>query len=114
MAPARSFPAINVGSTADTFEVHAFAPGIDASGIEVTLYKGLLTLAGPRKGAAPKEGDKYVGRVIGPRAQQRQLSPGAEDREAAAAPHRGAGGLSCGPAPALSFSFVHAETLSAS
>jgi HSP20 family protein len=52
------FPAINVGTTAESVEVFAFAPGIDATAIEVTLDKGLLTLSGERKAAAPKDGEK--------------------------------------------------------
>ena len=44
-----AFPAINVGSTADSVEVIAFAPGIDPKEIEITVDRGLLTLAGERR-----------------------------------------------------------------
>ncbi len=44
-----TFPAMNVGTTADAVEVYAFAPGIDASTLEVSVDKGLLTIAGERK-----------------------------------------------------------------
>lgn len=44
-----SYPAINVGHTPGSVEVYAFAPGIDASGVEVTLDHGVLVLAGERK-----------------------------------------------------------------
>lgn len=45
----RSFPAVNVGSTADAVEVIVFAPGVDAKEIEITVDRGLLSLAGQRK-----------------------------------------------------------------
>jgi HSP20 family protein len=53
-----AFPAVNVGSNAESVEVYAFAPGIDASKLEVTVDKGLLTLAGERQAEAPKADDK--------------------------------------------------------
>lgn len=45
---AGSFPPINVGHTPRSVEVYAFAPGLDAGKIEVTLDRGVLTLAGER------------------------------------------------------------------
>ena len=47
--PRGSFPAINIGNTPDAVEVLAFAPGIDAASLEVTVDKGLLTLSGERQ-----------------------------------------------------------------
>ena len=44
-----AFPPINVGTTDDSIEVVAFAPGIDPSKLEVTIDKGVLTIAGERK-----------------------------------------------------------------
>ncbi|MEO7114828.1 MAG: Hsp20/alpha crystallin family protein [Caldimonas sp.] len=44
----RSFPAVNVGSTSDAVEVIAFVPGIDPKEIEITVDRGLLSLAGQR------------------------------------------------------------------
>jgi HSP20 family protein len=46
-----AFPAINVGTSPDTIEVLAFAPGIDAGTLQITIDKGLLVIAGER--AAP-------------------------------------------------------------
>ena len=43
------FPALNVGGTPQTVEVYAFAPGLDPADLEVTLDRGVLTLAGTRK-----------------------------------------------------------------
>ncbi|MFT7773875.1 Hsp20/alpha crystallin family protein [Roseateles sp.] len=45
-------PQINVGRTPQSVEVYAFAPGLDASKIEVTLDRGVLRLAGERVQAA--------------------------------------------------------------
>ena len=44
-----AFPSINVGSTPDAVEVIAFAPGIDPKEIEITVDRGLLTIAGERR-----------------------------------------------------------------
>lgn len=52
-----SFPALNVGTTAGSVEVYAFAPGLDASTIEVTVDRGILTIAGERPAPAA-DGDK--------------------------------------------------------
>jgi HSP20 family protein len=43
-----AFPAINVGSTAQSVEVYAFAPGLKADSIEVSLDRGVLSIAGER------------------------------------------------------------------
>ncbi|MBW6493272.1 MAG: Hsp20/alpha crystallin family protein [Burkholderiaceae bacterium] len=53
------FPAMNVGNTANSVEVYAFAPGVEAEAIEVQLEKGVLTVSGERKPDAPRAaGDK--------------------------------------------------------
>jgi HSP20 family protein len=44
------YPALNVGTTTESVEVYAFAPGLDPATIEVDLDRGVLTLAGERKG----------------------------------------------------------------
>ena len=51
------YPALNVGSTPTGVEVFAFAPGIDPASIEVHLDRGVLTIAGERKAAAPAASD---------------------------------------------------------
>jgi HSP20 family protein len=53
-----TFPAVNVGATAETVEIFAFAPGIDPSKLDVTIDKGLLTISGERKNRAPEAGAK--------------------------------------------------------
>ena len=49
-----TFPAVNIGLTPDAVEIYAFAPGIDAASLDVSVDKGLLTLAGRRE-AKPRE-----------------------------------------------------------
>lgn len=44
-----SFPAINIGVTPEAVEVFAFVPGVDPGSLEVSVDKGLLTIAGERK-----------------------------------------------------------------
>ncbi len=44
-----SFPAMNVGTTAEAVEVYCFVPGVDPASIEVQLEKGVLSIAGERK-----------------------------------------------------------------
>ena len=48
-APLGAFPQINIGSTDDSIEIVAFAPGLDPSAIDVSIDKGLLTISGERK-----------------------------------------------------------------
>jgi HSP20 family molecular chaperone IbpA len=43
---------MNVGGTARSVEIYAFAPGIDPASLDVQLEKGVLTIAGERKRAA--------------------------------------------------------------
>lgn len=58
-----AFPALNVGHTPQGVEVFAFAPGIDPTKIEVTLDRGVLTIAGERLIDLPK--DEAEGIVYG-------------------------------------------------
>lgn len=53
-----SYPAINVGTTPNSVEVYAFAPGLDASKIDVTVDRGVLTISGQRE--APAQQDDKV------------------------------------------------------
>jgi len=48
-----SAPQINVGRTPQSVEIYAFAPGLDASKIEVTLDRGVLRVAGERMPSSP-------------------------------------------------------------
>ncbi|MGC4008413.1 MAG: Hsp20/alpha crystallin family protein [Pseudomonas sp.] len=51
----QGFPALNVGSTPQSFEVYAFAPGVDPATLEAHLERGLLTISGERKTVLPAE-----------------------------------------------------------
>jgi HSP20 family protein len=53
-----TLPAINVGRTPGSMEVYLFAPGLDASKIEVTLDRGVLRIAGERSNGIPSESPK--------------------------------------------------------
>jgi len=50
---AGSVPAINIGRTPTSVEVYAFAPGLDASKIDVTLDRGVLRITGERVSPLP-------------------------------------------------------------
>jgi HSP20 family protein len=53
-----SFPVLNVGSTADTVEVMALAPGLDPAALQLTIDRGLLTISGERQDALPQQGER--------------------------------------------------------
>ena len=53
-----AFPAINMGTSSEAVEIYAFAPGIDPKKIEVSLDKGVLTIAGERSSDLPAESSK--------------------------------------------------------
>ncbi len=53
-----SFPPVNIGSTDDSLEVVAFAPGLDPATIDVSIDKGLLTISGEREAAQPAAGEE--------------------------------------------------------
>lgn len=54
------FPALNVGTTTDAIEIWAFAPGIDPSQLEVSVDKGVLTIACERKPTVHPENGKVT------------------------------------------------------
>jgi len=49
------FPALNIGSTPQSVEIFAFAPGLDPKSVEVNLDRGVLTIAGERQADLPPE-----------------------------------------------------------
>jgi len=51
------FPSVNVGTTPESVEVMALAPGLDPSSLEITIDRGLLVIAGERKSDLP-EGER--------------------------------------------------------
>ena len=48
-----TFPYVNIGATDDSIEIVAFAPGLNIAELDVSIDKGLLTIAGERKPALP-------------------------------------------------------------
>jgi HSP20 family protein len=57
-AAGRGFPPLNVGATPVAMEVFVFVPGVDPSGLEITLDKGVLTIAGTRDNGIPETGER--------------------------------------------------------
>lgn len=55
-----TFPAINIGNTPTSVEIYAFAPGLDASKIDVTVDRGVLTLSGERPPTVPEDDEKVT------------------------------------------------------
>lgn len=53
-----TLPAINVGRTPTSIEVYVFAPGLEASKIDVSLDRGVLRVAGERAPGIPTEDPK--------------------------------------------------------
>jgi HSP20 family protein len=43
------FPAMNVGGTAKSVEIFAFAPGVDPASLDVQIERNVLTVSGERK-----------------------------------------------------------------
>jgi HSP20 family protein len=52
-----AFPALNVGSTPNSIEIYAFAPGVDPATLDIQLDHGLLSISGERTGAQPQNDD---------------------------------------------------------
>jgi HSP20 family protein len=55
---ARGYPALNVGGTADSAEIYAFAPGLDPASIDVQVERGVLSISGERKSELPDEDER--------------------------------------------------------
>ena len=53
-----AFPEINVGRTPTSVEVFAFAPGIDAASLDVTIEKNVLKVSGVRQSSIPNRDAK--------------------------------------------------------
>ncbi|CAL8480888.1 Hsp20/alpha crystallin family protein [Caballeronia sp. S22] len=48
-----AFPQVNIGSTDDSIEIVAFAPGVDPKTLDVSIDQGLLSISGERAPAQP-------------------------------------------------------------
>ena len=48
-----AFPALNMGTTEDSVEIYAFAPGLNPAKIDVSVEKGLLAISGERPASLP-------------------------------------------------------------
>ena len=52
-----AFPALNIGNTPESVEIYAFAPGLDASKVDVVVDRGVLTISGERPSTLPHAAD---------------------------------------------------------
>jgi HSP20 family protein len=52
-----AFPVINVGTTPETVEVMALAPGLQPEALQLTVDRGVLVISGERKSQVPESGD---------------------------------------------------------
>jgi len=52
-----SFPVINVGTTPDSIEIMALAPGLEPASLQLSVDRGLLVIAGERGSQVPPPGD---------------------------------------------------------
>lgn len=53
-----AFPEVNVGRTPKSVEVFVFAPGLDASSIDVTVQRNVLKISGSRSSPIPRGDDQ--------------------------------------------------------
>lgn len=53
-----AFPKVNIGTSAKSVEVYAFLPGVDPAKLDVSVDRGLLTIAGERPSDQPQPSDK--------------------------------------------------------
>lgn len=56
--PGAGFPVLNVGTTPASVEVQALAPGLDPAKLDISVDRGLLTIAGERKSELPPAGER--------------------------------------------------------
>lgn len=57
-----TFPAINVGNTPNSVEIYAFAPGVDAAKLDVTVDRGVLSISGERPAPTQPDGTRSYSR----------------------------------------------------
>ncbi|MGV2291927.1 Hsp20/alpha crystallin family protein [Trinickia sp. YCB016] len=53
-----TFPHINIGTTDDTIEIVAFAPGVEPAKLDISIEKGLLSISGERTIQEAAEGTR--------------------------------------------------------
>ena len=53
-----AFPVLNVGSTPDSIEVMALAPGLEPASLDLSVDRGLLVMAGERASALPEDRER--------------------------------------------------------
>src|SRR5688572_12053087 len=86
--PPGTFPAINVGSTEDGVTVYLFAPGIDASKLDISIQQNLLTVQGDRKVSHAEDANYYRRERVGGEFRRVISLPDDVDPERVEASHR--------------------------
>lgn len=85
----RGFPAMNVGGTAKSVEIYAFAPGVDPASLDVQIEKGVLTIAGERKAdAVPEKATVHIDERFAGRFRRVVTLPDDVDANSVAAKYR--------------------------
>jgi HSP20 family protein len=85
----RGFPAMNVGGTAKSVEIYAFAPGIDPASLDVQIERGVLTVAGERKtDAVPENATVHIDERFAGRFRRVVTLPDDTDSNAVEAKYR--------------------------
>ena len=56
---AGSYPAINVGASAEQVDIYVFAAGMDPKDLDLALEQNLLTISGERKVEPPQDAQIY-------------------------------------------------------
>jgi HSP20 family protein len=83
------FPAMNVGSTPQSVEIYAFAPGVDPTSLDVQIEKGVLTIAGERSlDALPEKATLHIDERFAGRFRRVVTLPDDIDPNATAAKYR--------------------------
>ena len=85
----RGFPALNVGGTAKSVEIYAFAPGVDPASLEVQIEKGVLTVAGERRAdEVPEKASVHIDERFAGRFRRVVTLPDDDDANAVEARYR--------------------------
>lgn len=59
-----SYPALNIGASDDEVQVYAFAPGVDASSLDISVQRNVLTIAGERRLERQPNAEYYLSERI--------------------------------------------------
>ena len=55
-----TFPAVNMGASAEQVDIYVFAAGVDPSSLDIQIQQNLLTIAGERKLEGAEDANYYL------------------------------------------------------